>query len=85
MNSSTKDQPGDRFTGESCRNFILGFIPLAGGDGHWETAMDKALEKGKGDLLLDVVVTLTGWSIILLSQECVEIEGTVSRSSSYRG
>ena len=47
--------------------------------------MDQGLERGKGDVMVDVVLTQTGWSIFLVGQNCVVIEGTVSQSSAYKG
>lgn len=73
-------KPGDRFSGEDCANTVLVF-PL--GDPNWKTAMDQALEKGKGDILIDSVVTFKYWTAILFGQRCVIIDGTVSRTASY--
>lgn len=74
-------KPGDRYTGEDCINMILG-IPL--GDPNWKNAMDQALERGKGDVLVDIVLTVKGWSAIVWGQQCVEIAGTVSQTSAFR-
>jgi hypothetical protein len=73
---------GDRLTGESCANVVLGF-PLS--DGHWETAMDKGLERGKGDVMVDTVVSITSWRLILFGQDCTKMEGTISRTASFSG
>ena len=71
---------GDRFTGEHCINTVLGF-PL--GEVNWKTAMDQALEKGKGDLMVDAVVSSKAWSVIVFGEMCIVMEGTVSRTASY--
>lgn len=71
---------GDRYSGEHCINTVLGF-PL--GEINWKTAMDQALEKGKGDVMIDAVVTSKYWSVIVYGQTCVIMEGTVSRTASY--
>ena len=73
-------KPGDRQKGEDCINSILG-IPL--GEPNWKNAMDQALEKGKGDVLVDVVVSVNYWTAIVFGQQCVVIEGTVSRTSTF--
>lgn len=75
-------KPGDRFAGEDCISLITPWIPL--GEINWKNAMDRALEKGKGDVMIDAVVTYTGWTVILFGQQCVSIEGTVSQSPSFK-
>lgn len=70
---------GERLSGEHCINRVLGF-PI--GQLDWKTAMDRALEKGKGNLMVDVVVSFTSWTAILFAQDCVVIEGTVARTAS---
>lgn len=76
-------KPGDRFSGEDCVNYLFMFIPL--GQVNWKNAMDQALERGKGDVMVDVVLTQTGWTIpFLWMQECIVIEGTVSQTASYK-
>ena len=75
-------KPGDRFSGEDCITTIVG---INIGEVNWKNAMDQGLERGKGDVMVDVVLTQTGWSIGLVSQNCVVIEGTVSQSSAYKG
>lgn len=71
---------GDRYSGEHCINTVLGF-PL--GEINWKTAMDRALEKGKGDLMIDAVVSNKYWTVILFGEMCIVIEGTISRTASY--
>ncbi|MGI0015957.1 MAG: hypothetical protein ACREBU_21260, partial [Nitrososphaera sp.] len=59
------------------------YIPL--GDVNWKNAMDQALERGKGDVMVDIVLTRKGWAIpYIYGQECILIEGTVSQTASYR-
>lgn len=70
---------GERITGEHCVNRVLGF-PL--GEISWKTAMDQALEKGKGNVMVDAVVTYKHWTVILFAEDCVLMEGTVSRTAS---
>lgn len=76
-------KPGDRMKGEDCVNMLFSMIPL--GEVNWKNAMDQALERGKGDAMVDIVVTFNFWMIpYIWGQQCVEIEGTVSQTSQYR-
>ena len=76
-------KPGDRHAGEDCINMLFGMIPM--GDVNWKNAMDQALERGKGDVMVDVVLTAKGWAIpYIWGQQCIEIAGTVSQSSAYK-
>lgn len=77
-------KPGDRFAGEDCIWIILPpYIPL--GTPNWKSAMDQALEKGKGDVMVDIVVSNWAWAIpLIVGQQCVLMEGTVSQTSHYK-
>jgi hypothetical protein len=76
-------KPGDRFSGEDCVNYALGMIPL--GDINYKNAMDQALEKGKGDVMVDIVLTASQWAFPLIwGQVCVVVEGNVSQTASYK-
>lgn len=76
-------KPGDRFSGEDCVSMLFGMIPM--GEINWKNAMDQALERGKGDVMVDVVLTAKGWAIpYIWGQQCMEIAGTVSQTASYR-
>jgi hypothetical protein len=76
-------KPGDRQTGEDCINMLFGMVPM--GEVNWKNAMDQALERGKGDVMVDVVLTAKGWAIpYIWGQQCIEIAGTVSQTSSFR-
>ena len=76
-------RPGDRFSGEDCVGYLFAMIPL--GEVNWKNAMDQALERGKGDVMVDVVLTAKGWMIpYIFGQQCIEITGTVSQTSSYK-
>ena len=76
--------PGDRFSGEHCVNYLFSMIPL--GEVNWKNAMDQGLERGKGDVMVDIVLTQTMWTIpYIWGQQCIVIEGTVSQGASYRG
>ena len=75
---------GDRFSGEDCVSVLLWpFIPL--GDVNWKNAMDQAIDRGKGDMMVDAVMTAKSWAIpYIYGQNCIVIEGTVSRTVSYQ-
>ena len=76
-------KPGDRYSGEDCVGLLFGMVPM--GDVNWKNAMDQALEKGKGDVMVDVVLTATGWVIpYIFGQSCIVIEGTVSQTASFK-
>ena len=64
---------GQRFSGQDCVPIILIF-PL--GVPNLQEATDEALEKGKGNVMVDQVTTVTAfWFIFGVS--CIELEGTV--------
>lgn len=74
---------GDRYSGKDCVLTIgtpLIDVPL--GWPSWKTAADEALESGKGDILIDVVLTVEHWNL-LIGQYCLTITGTVARTASY--
>jgi len=76
-------KPGDRYSGEDCVNLLFAMIPL--GTVNWKNAMDQGLERGKGDVMVDIVLTQTSWAIpYIFGQQCIVIEGTVSQTSSYK-
>ena len=76
-------KPGDRYSGEDCINLLFGMIPL--GQVNWKNAMDQALERGKGDMMVDVVMTAKGWAIpYIWGRSCMEFAGTISQTASYK-
>lgn len=76
-------KPGDRQTGEDCVNLLFGMIPI--GEVDWKNAMDQALERGKGDVMVDAVLTAKAWVIpYIFGQTCMEITGTIAQSASYK-
>ena len=66
---------GKRVTGEDCAVILLGLIPL--GVPNLEEAVDNALEKGNGNIMVDQVTHLSGFYYILAAHQCIEVEGTV--------
>lgn len=74
---------GDRQTGEDCVNLLFGMIPM--GEVNWKNAMDQALERGKGDVMVDAVLTVKAWVIpYIFGQRCLEFTGTIAQSASYK-
>lgn len=73
-------QKGDRVEGEDCSSRFLWF-PIAGPvDPNFKTAMDKALEKAKGDVIVEAVLWETKVNMIIFSQHCFKVEGNVARA-----
>ena len=66
---------GKRQTAEDCVFSILGLIPL--GVPNMKTAVDKALEAGKGNVMIDEVTWIEGYYFILVGESCIKVEGTV--------
>jgi len=66
---------GQRQTGEDCRFNLLGF-PIFGLP-NLEEAVDEALEKGKGNVMVDEVTEIKDIWIILGTVICYHVEGTV--------
>jgi hypothetical protein len=72
-------QKGDRVEGEDCATRFLWF-PIAGPvDPNFKTAMDKALEKAKGDVISEAVLWETKINMIIFGQHCFKVEGKVAR------
>lgn len=65
--------PGKRIEGKDSK-FVFLFIPI--GLPHLEDAVDDALSKGKGDLMLDAVIHTQGWWF-LVGQSTIKVKGTV--------
>jgi hypothetical protein len=66
---------GQRQTGKDCRFNLLGLIPF--GLPNMEEAVDKALEKGKGNVMVDEVTEYENYWVVLGFVSCINIEGTV--------
>ncbi len=65
---------GRRVTGEDCRYIAL-FIPL--GVPSVKEAVDDALEKGNGNLLVDQVTSVRSWYVpLIVGESCYVAEGT---------
>jgi len=70
---------GRRVKGEDCTIALLGFIPL--GIPNLEEAIDDALEKGKGNIMVDQVSYRSGVYFVIASRSCIKVEGTVLRET----
>ncbi|MGR8981097.1 MAG: hypothetical protein ACU84H_13525 [Gammaproteobacteria bacterium] len=65
---------GQRQVGEDCGFFLLG-IPLH--LPNLEEAVDRALEKGGGNIMIDQVTETKITWMLLGHQQCIKVEGTV--------
>lgn len=63
-------------------NFVFLFIPF--GFPHLEDAVDDALAKGGGDLMLDAVFHARSWWF-LVGQDIIEVKGTVVNTFNAKG
>lgn len=72
---------GQRHTGEDCKVWPLG-IPIAVPT--IEAAIDQALEKGGGNLMIDQVTYLSQYTWIIASQICMRVEGTVVNTTAAK-
>jgi hypothetical protein len=73
---------GQRAKGEDCIVLLLG-IPL--GVPNLEKAIDDALEKGRGNAMVDQVTYSNFKDFIIAGQSCIEVEGTVLNTNTTDG
>ncbi len=73
-NATLDARSGRRVKGEDCKPIIL-FFPT--GTPNMETAVDRALEKGQGNVMVDQVSYARNWWAILYGENCIEVEGSV--------
>jgi len=72
---------GDHVEGEDCSNNLLGLIPLGGPTvPSFKTAVDRALERAKGDVIADAILWDTSLVTIIFNQHCFKVEGNVARA-----
>jgi len=74
-NTQLDARKGQTQTGEDCRFNLLGLIPF--GLPNMEEAVDKALEKGKGNVMVDEVTEYKNIWVVLGVISCINVEGTV--------
>ena len=65
---------GQRYSGEDCKVNFLG-IPF--GIPNLKDAVDKALEAGKGNLMVDEVTYVKAYTFLIGGVNCIEVKGTV--------
>jgi hypothetical protein len=76
LSDATLDaRSGKRFKGEDCAYSLLGLLPL--GVPNLEEAVDRALEAGGGNVMVDEVTYVRSYYFILFGMSCVDAEGTV--------
>jgi hypothetical protein len=78
-NTKLDAKTGKRVKGEDCKYAILGLIPL--GVPNLESAVDDALTKGGGNVMVDQVTSQRGIYFVLASQMCILVEGTVIKTA----
>jgi hypothetical protein len=71
---------GERVRGEDCAYLLFGFIPITGTfRPDFKEAIDRAIQSGKGELLIDGVVYNHIFVFPLLwMHACYTVEGTVA-------
>lgn len=66
---------GQRYKGKDCHFILLNLIPL--GFPNMEEAVDKALEQGDGNVMIDGVIVYENVWVILGTISCIKVEGMV--------
>jgi hypothetical protein len=56
------------------------FLPFPMGPFNLQKAIDDALEKGDGDVMVDVVVYQRWWTALLFGKTSLEVEGNVIKT-----
>ena len=80
-NISQLSQKGETVVGEDCSSNILGMIPIQGPLApNLKTAVDRALERAKGDVVADAVVSYSALPLVIFNQQCFKVEGKVARA-----
>ncbi|MCX5722780.1 MAG: hypothetical protein NT179_12250 [Nitrospirae bacterium] len=73
-------QKGEKVEGEDCSTSFFMF-PISGPTvPSFKTAVDKALERAKGDVLADVVLWQSDIVTMIFNQHCFKVEGRVARA-----
>jgi len=76
LNASKLDvRQGKRYKGSDCAFFFLGFIPF--GIPSLQDAIDDALQKGGGNIMVDEVTWNRFAYFVIGSLACFDVEGTV--------
>lgn len=73
-------QKGEKVEGEDCATNILGISVGGPMVPNFKTAIDKALERAKGDVLTDAVLWKSDVVTLLFNQHCYKVEGRVAQA-----
>ena len=80
-NISQLSQKGETVTGEDCSANLLGLIPIQGPIyPNLKTAIDRALERAKGDVVADAVISYYALPLVIFNQYCFKVEGKVAKA-----
>lgn len=80
-NISQLSLKGDNVTGEDCSTNLLGLIPIQGPVfPNIKTAIDRALERTKGDVVADAVISYRALPLIIYNEYCFKVEGKVAKA-----
>jgi len=74
---------GQRQKGEDCKFNLLGLIPF--GLPNMEQAVDRALEAGKGNVMVDEVTEYKNTWFVIGGLSCIVVEGTVLNTKETAG
>jgi hypothetical protein len=66
-----------RYSGEDCNFFLLNYYPFLNKIPNLETAVDEALNKGNGNVMVDEVTEESDVWVIIGDIKCIYAEGTV--------
>ena len=74
-----------RTEGETCIHKLL-FLPFGHSDDRLQRAVDDAIRNGQengsdGDLLVNVRIDQSNWTMLLYGQDCVTVEGDLVKVS----
>lgn len=79
LDYSIADKSKQHVSGKSCIHSIF-IIPIGHSDDRIQRAMDNAIKDGHnkgldGDLLVNVRIDHSDWSVLLYGQDCISVEG----------
>lgn len=67
----------NRYSGEDCNFFLLNYYPLFNEIPNLEVAVDKALDKGNGNIMVDEVTVVSDVWVIIGNIKCIQATGAV--------
>ena len=77
ISSKNCDVPGSRGERVQGKHMIWTVLGIPVGVPNMKEAVDRAIERGNGDMLVDGVLYQKGWSAIVIGQMGFVVEGTV--------